>query len=161
MKQLLLIRHAKSSWEDTSLPDLDRPLNKRGKKEASSLGKLLKEKQIIPQLLVSSPAKRAKKTAIKIARELDYKKRNIQTSDYIYSERIPDIIHFIHSIPKTQNKVFIVGHSPCLLLLANHLVGSQCNHLKTCGFILIEFKIKSWTEVAENTGKIITLFRVE
>ena len=161
MKQLLLIRHAKSSWADTTLSDLDRPLNKRGKREASQLGKTLKEKEIFPQLIVSSPAKRTKKTAFKIGRELDYKKQDIQISNLIYDHGIPDLISFIHSIPNSQNRVFIVGHSPSIMELANHLVGKQFNTFKTCGHILIEFKIKSWKDVDKSSGKIVTQFRVE
>ena len=161
MKQLLLIRHAKSSWADTTLSDLDRPLKKRGKREASQLGKLLKKKTIFPQLIVSSPAKRTKKTAFKIARELDYKKQDIQISNLIYSDEIPDLLNFIHSIPNSQNRVFIVGHSPSIMELANHLVGKKFNKFKTSGHILIEFKIKSWKDVTKKCGKTITQFRVE
>ncbi|HID69647.1 MAG TPA: hypothetical protein EYP35_04115 [Desulfobacterales bacterium] len=71
MKHLLICRHAKSSWKDPSLADFDRPLNKRGKRDAPQMGKMLVSHGIFPDLIVSSPAKRAKKTALRLAKELN------------------------------------------------------------------------------------------
>jgi phosphohistidine phosphatase len=73
MKTLLIMRHAKSSWKDPDLPDHDRPLNKRGKHDAPSMGKLLKDEDLIPDLIISSTAARAKKTAELVAKACKYK----------------------------------------------------------------------------------------
>jgi phosphohistidine phosphatase len=77
MKTIILVRHAKSSWKDLSLDDFDRPLNKRGKINAPLMGEKLKERQIMPDLILSSPAKRARKTATTIAKKIGYPKKKI------------------------------------------------------------------------------------
>ena len=77
MKTIILVRHAKSSWKDLRLDDFDRPLNKRGKKNAPFMGKILKARRTIPDLILSSPAKRAGKTARAIAKAIDYPKTKI------------------------------------------------------------------------------------
>jgi phosphohistidine phosphatase len=154
LKQLLLIRHAKSRWDDTGLDDLDRPLNNRGKKEASLLGRLIKKKSLSPQLIISSPAKRARKTAKKIAKELKYPKANIVINNIIYPGSVKKLVELIGSIDKNIDHVFIVGHFPCLLELGNYLSGSNIEKLPTAGIILIDFKIKSWKDLTEDTGVI-------
>ena len=161
MKQLLLIRHAKSCWDDVNLNDIDRPLNKRGKKESSELGKLLKKKELFPQLIISSPAKRASKTALKISKELDYAKENIQISDIIYSDNVSEMAESIHLIDNKIDRVFIIGHYPSLMELGNFLTGSSFEKFLTSGFMLINFNVKKWKEVRQDTGKVVMLTRVK
>ena len=84
MKTVILVRHAKSSWKDSSLKDYDRPLNKRGKRDAPFMGKKIREREILPDLILSSPAKRARKTAIRVAEEIGYPKEKIQYDDKMY-----------------------------------------------------------------------------
>ncbi|MBC7540227.1 MAG: histidine phosphatase family protein [Bacteriovorax sp.] len=159
MKQLLLIRHAKSSWEDTTLDDLDRPLNNRGKKEAALLARLIKTKGLSPQLIISSPAKRARKTAKKIAKELKYPKKKIEINNIVFPGSVSKMVELIDSIDTKLDQVFIVGHSPCLLDLGNYLSGSKIEKLPTSGIILINFRIKSWKEITEDTGVIAFVAR--
>ena len=85
MKTLFLIRHAKSSWDDTALPDKDRPLNDRGKRDAPKMGKRLAKRDVKPDLILSSPAKRALTTAEIIAKKLDYKLKDIVVDDRLYA----------------------------------------------------------------------------
>ncbi len=120
MKRLYLIRHAKSSWDDPSLDDFDRPLSKRGKHDAPLMGKLLKQKNIIPDLILSSPAKRAKKTAKKIAKELG--KANIVYLDELYDASSQDLLADIKKISDTYTTVFLIAHNPRLNMLAYDLV---------------------------------------
>jgi phosphohistidine phosphatase len=155
LKQLLLIRHAKSSWDDVSLDDLDRPLNERGKREAALLGRLLKTNGLMPQLIISSPAKRSRKTAIKISLELNYPKQRIETNEVIYTGNVSDIVEFIRSIDNKIDQVFIIGHYPSLMELGNYLTGSNLVKLSTCGFILIDFKTKSWEGISPDKGNIV------
>ena len=84
MKTIILVRHAKSSWKDPGLNDFDRPLNKRGKKNAPLMGQKLKERQVMPDLVLSSPAKRARKTATAIAKAVGYPKKRIVFDDNMY-----------------------------------------------------------------------------
>jgi phosphohistidine phosphatase len=154
MKHLLLVRHAKSSWDDPNLEDKIRPLNKRGKKEALILGKSLKKMGLIPQLILSSPAKRALKTANRIAKELNYPKNSIAQDELIYSDNIQHLLKVIHSIEEGTGQVLMVGHKPSLLELGNYLTGTKIEKLPTCGILLVEFKVKSWKQISANKGEL-------
>ena len=125
MKTLYLIRHAKSSWKDITLDDFDRPLNQRGKKNAPFMGKLLKQREVKPDLIISSPAKRAKCTANIIAREIGYTK-DIVFEPKIYESNLVSLKNVIYSIDDKYNTVFLFGHNPCL----NIFVEDFCAFMK-------------------------------
>src|SRR5436189_490239 len=91
MKTLFLIRHAKSSWDDTALPDKDRPLNDRGKRDALKMGKRLAKRDVKPDLILSSPARRALRTAEVVAKKLDYKRKHIVGDDRLYAGAVHDL----------------------------------------------------------------------
>src|SRR5947199_872234 len=95
MKTLFLIRHAKSSWTDPALPDKDRPLGNRGRRDAPKMGKRLAKRDVKPDLILSSPARRALKTAEIIAKKLDYKRKNIVVEDRLYSGAVHDLLNVI------------------------------------------------------------------
>jgi phosphohistidine phosphatase len=161
LKQLLLIRHAKSSWKDVTLLDFYRPLSGRGKKEATILGKLLKKNALFPDLAISSPAKRAIKTTKKIIRELNYPEDKIETDKLIYSGSTSNLFECIRSIDKTVNFVFMIGHNPTLLEFGNTLTGSNIEKLPTSGFILIKFYVNSWKDITFSSGKILQIGRAK
>jgi phosphohistidine phosphatase len=96
MKTLFLIRHAKSSWESTALPDKDRPLNDRGKRDAPKMGKRLAKRDVKPDLILSSPARRALTTAEIIAKKLNYKRRDIVVDDRLYAGAVRDLLNVVH-----------------------------------------------------------------
>src|SRR5512136_1050596 len=98
MKTLLLMRHAKSSWKHPDLVDRDRPLNKRGEKDAPKMGKLLKHEEIIPQRILSSTAERACKTAEAVAEKTGYKEELVYL-DTLYMAEPAGIIDILKSIP--------------------------------------------------------------
>src|SRR5437899_10475758 len=92
MKTLFLVRHAKSSWDDTALPDKDRPLNDRGKRDAPKMGERLAKRDVKPDLILSSPARRALTTAEIIAKKLDYKRKDIVADDRLYAGEADDLL---------------------------------------------------------------------
>ena len=143
-----------------SLDDLDRPLSKRGKREALLLGQLLMKIGLVPQLVISSYAKRARKTAIKITQEINYPKEEIYLSEIIYNGNLSEIIELIRSINNKIDFAIIIGHFPSLLELGNCFTGSHFKKFSTSGFILIGFKDNSWKNVAKNNGNIICIERV-
>ena len=98
MKTLFLIRHAKSSWEDTALADKDRPLSDRGRRDAPKMGKRLAKRDVKPDLILSSPARRALTTAEIIAKKLDYKRKDIVVEDRLYSGAVHDLLKVIHKL---------------------------------------------------------------
>lgn len=155
MKHLILVRHAKSSWSNPSLKDKIRPLSKRGKKEALLVGQSLKEMGLIPQLILSSPAKRAIKTAKRIAKKLNYPKNSISKDELIYSDDIHDLLKVISSIREDIDQVLLVGHNPSLLELGNYFTGTKIEKLSTSGILMIEFKVKSWKQISTSNSELI------
>lgn len=154
MKKLFLVRHAKSSWEDSSLPDIERPLNKRGKRDAPFMSKLLKKKNITIDAIYSSPAVRALNTSQIFAEELNYPKKKIIVDDKIYHSGIKELSEIVNNIPETYSSVIIVGHNPALTSFANHLGNKFIDNIPTCGIVGIEFDVNSWEKVERGNGKI-------
>lgn len=154
MKKLYIIRHAKSSWRDEVLNDFDRPLNKRGKQNAPFMGKRLKENGIMPDIIVSSPALRAKTTAKMIAKEIKYAKDILFNQD-IY-ESSPSTLHKI--LTKIDDKcgiLFLVGHNPSLNMLAEYYVDFSQN-IPTSGVVEIEFDCDKWADISSKNAKFIS-----
>src|SRR5215510_15416674 len=112
MKTLFLVRHAKSSWKDRTLPDKERPLNDRGKRDAKEMGERLVQRDARPDLVLSSPARRALTTAKIIARELDYKPKNIVVDDRLYAVDADDLLDVIRKVGGESKRVMLFGHNP-------------------------------------------------
>ncbi len=153
MKRLYLIRHAKSSWNELDLADIDRPLNKRGKRDAPFMGKRLKEgHKANPDLILSSPAKRALRTAKIIAKEIDYPKGKIEIKDSLYGSGVQGMLNVIHYLDNSLNEVMLFGHNPDITSLANYLSDQNFDNIPTCGIFCVEFDIQSWKDVKEGKG---------
>jgi len=141
-KKLLLLRHAKSSWDDPSLSDYDRPLNNRGKQNASTMGNFLKKENLIPDLIISSPAKRANKTADIIAKKSGYDKKILE-SNILYAATIENYIDVIQNIKNENEIVLLVGHNPTIEDVVERIIG-QRYVMKTCSLANIDLSIDSW-----------------
>jgi len=152
MKKLYIIRHAKSSWKDLSLSDFDRPLNKRGTNDAPLMGKMLKRKKILPDLIISSPAKRAKTTAKVIAKEINYTESIVYDSD-IYEAGMSTLRNIIASIDDKNKSLFLFGHNPGLGMLVDCLVGLYKN-IPTTGIVEIEFDCNKWKNISATNAKL-------
>jgi phosphohistidine phosphatase len=148
MKTLFLIRHAKSSWDDTALPDKDRPLNDRGKRDAPKMGKRLARRDVKPDLILSSPAMRALTTAEIIAKKLDYKRKDIVVNDRLYAGEADDLLNVIHKLGDKRERVILVGHNPELTELA-HRLSSEITHMPTCAVAAFTFDAKSWSNIGK------------
>ena len=154
MKKLVIIRHAKSDWEDSSLDDFDRPLNTRGEENAPYMGNFLKEKSLIPDLIMSSPALRAITTAELIAKEVGYTS-DIMQNQYIYEAYVNTLQDIVSYIPDTNEVVFLVGHNPGVSALAYMLCDLK-ESIPTCATVEIEFDCDSWMDVSKENGKLIS-----
>ena len=157
MKNLIIIRHAKSSWDEPLPPDLDRPLNPRGLRDAPFMGSVLKCRGLIPERIVSSPAKRALTTAQLIAREVGYEARAIDVLDPLYGQDPSVLIELIRGFDDAWSRVYLVGHNPELTELVNRLAGENPAHIPTCGLASIEFQVDSWSHLMAGAGRL-TLF---
>jgi phosphohistidine phosphatase len=154
MKTLLLMRHAKSSWKDESLADLERPLNNRGSRDTPFMGKLLRERRIQPDALISSPAVRAMTTARVIAGELRFDPAGIRADKVLYQGDTPAMIEMISRTDAACGTILLVGHNPGITLLANRLSDSSIEHFSTCAVACFRFEIDSWNMLANSPGKL-------
>jgi phosphohistidine phosphatase len=149
MKQLLLVRHAKSSWDDFSIKDFDRPLNERGKKDAPEMAKRLLKKEITIDAFISSPAKRARKTAELFAKEYEEKKDNIIFYDELYLAS-PSV--FTEVIRKTNDKygtIAVFSHNEGITQFANSLTNTRTDNIPTCGVFAVKIKTKHWKDFVD------------
>jgi phosphohistidine phosphatase len=146
MKTLFLIRHAKSSWDDATLPDKDRPLNDRGKRDAPKMGERLAKRGVKPDLILSSPAIRALTTAEIIAKKLDYRRKDIVVDERLYAVAADDLLDVIHHLGDKLKRVMLFGHNPELTELAHRLSG-EITHLPTCAVAELTFDAKSWSSI--------------
>ena len=153
MKTLYLVRHAKSSWDFPQLQDFDRPLNKRGQKNAPEMGERLKLKGILPDLLMSSPANRAITTARKIAKKIGYPKEAIKENERIYHGSEHTLTEIIRSTPNDIGELMLFGHNPGFTGLANMLGDQWIDNIPTCGIVAITFDVDNWQSVAPQIGK--------
>ena len=146
MKTLVLIRHAKSSWDDASISDFDRPLNDRGKKDAPEMALRLREKGIRPDLFVSSPAKRAKKTAKIFASEFEVKKDDIELVEDLYLAAPLIFTNTIAHLKNRHDTVAIFAHNPGITEYANSLTHVRIDNIPTCGVFVVQADTDDWKE---------------
>jgi phosphohistidine phosphatase len=148
MKTLFLIRHAKSSWDNTALPDKDRPLDDRGKRDAPKMGKRLAKRDVKPDLILSSPAMRALTTAEIISKKLHYKLKDIVLDDRLYAGEADDLLNVIHKLGDKLERVMLFGQNPELTELA-HRLSSEITHMPTCAVAEFTFATKSWSDIGK------------
>jgi phosphohistidine phosphatase len=157
MKTLLLVRHAKSSWDAPGLSDFDRTLNERGKKDAPEMAKRLKGKDISIDLFVSSPAKRARKTAKYFAEEFDVKKDDIQLVDDLYSATQSAFQKTVSELNDKNNAVAIFSHNPGITEFANSLSNVRIDDMPTCSIFAVYADTDSWNNFL-NAEKMFLFF---
>jgi phosphohistidine phosphatase len=150
MKTLFLIRHAKSSRSDPTLADQDRPLSDRGKRDAPQVGKRLAKRHVMFDLILSSPATRAVATARRIARQLDYRRRDIVVNDRLYPGAMDDLLDVIQKLDDKRERVMLVGHNPGLEQLA-HRFSREITEMPTCAVAEFAFDTDSWSTVDRAT----------
>ncbi len=154
MKRLYLIRHAKSSWDDPRLPDFDRPLNERGKRDAPRMGRRLAEGGHRPDLLLSSPAKRAFGTARRVARELGFRKDDIARNIRLYHADESQLLQAVQAQPDEATSLMLFGHNPGLTEFATLLCRYPFGNVPTCGVVCIDFPVDRWKQVAYQRGEL-------
>ncbi|WP_373033538.1 histidine phosphatase family protein [Sulfurovum sp.] len=153
MKNLYLIRHAKSDWSDESKGDFDRGLNKRGEKAILTMADVLKEKKIMPDFILCSAARRTKLTTQGLAKEIGYT-GEIKYSDALYMAELEKVLTLIQDIDDKYDTVFIVGHNPETTELSNIMTNAYIDNVPTLGIVAIQFSIESWKELKIGEGKL-------
>jgi phosphohistidine phosphatase len=158
MKTLLIMRHAKSSWKDEEIPDHDRPLTKRGQRNAPRMGRLLREVDQVPDLILSSSAKRAIDTAEAVADQSHYQ-GEVQVVEELYAAPPEAYIQALEGLTGSYERVMVVGHNPGLEELLDILVGKE-EALPTGAVAQVALPIQSWQELTiETGGQLVNLWR--
>ncbi len=154
MKRIYLMRHAKSSWKEP-LPDRERPLNKRGEKAAKRMGKYLRSRGEIPQLIVSSDAVRALATAKRLAKALGIPPERIRVEHALYEADARRIVEVIRNLDPALSDVFLVAHNPGISDAAVELSGEErFDWLPTAAVVGLRFDIQEWREVGRLPGRV-------
>ena len=155
MKYLALLRHAKSSWKNADLDDFDRPLNQRGERDAPMMGRRLQARGVRPSLIVSSPAKRARKTARLVAQAINYPVEFLQRETELYLADPGTILAVIAEQEDSFNSIVVCGHNPGMTDLANRLTDSAIDNVPTCGVVGMEADIQSWAETGDAKWRLV------
>ncbi|MFK7982302.1 MAG: histidine phosphatase family protein [Saprospiraceae bacterium] len=155
MKTVYFIRHAKSSWSDMSLRDFDRPLNKRGTRDAPFMAAKLLEFGVKPDAIISSPANRAITTATHFAKALDILPTNILQKPEIYHAYATTILEVIQAQSNDVNTILIFGHNPGFTMIANMFKGgAHIDNVPTCGIVKVVAEKKKWSNFTPKNGMV-------
>jgi phosphohistidine phosphatase len=152
MKTLLLLRHAKSSWKDSELRDFDRPLNRRGLNTAPVMGKYISKRKLIPDLIISSPAVRARMTAA-LAMEGGELQSELRYDERIYEADMETLLKVVSQIDETAETVLLVGHNPGMQELLRALTGEE-HEFPTATLAQISLKLDKWSSVQPMSGRL-------
>jgi len=144
MKTLTIVRHAKSSWSEPRLSDRERPLNRRGERDAPVMGKRIADAGIRPSLIVSSPATRAWTTARVIAEQLSYPTEFLQRENQLYLASLNDLLDIVVAQDDGFDSLIIVGHNPGLTDFVNFLSPGLTNNLPTTGVVAVNIDQDQW-----------------
>jgi phosphohistidine phosphatase len=155
LKRLTLLRHAKSSWDNPGLGDFERPLNKRGQRDAPLMGRYLADQGILFDLLMVSPATRARMTAEVIAEQLEIDRERLTFNGQIYQATVNELVALLRTIADDQQNVLLVGHNPGITDLANFLVDGQLENIPTCGLFSVELPIQSWQQLDRASARLL------
>ena len=152
MKTLLLLRHAKSDWDIPSMRDSERPLAKRGRKAAPRMGKALREKAVVPDYILCSPAIRARQT-MELFVEAAGLEVETRFEENIYDASSAELLKLVRHLPDERHCVLMVGHNPGFENLLSRLIESV-TAMPTAALACIEFPIDSWEDVEDGEGKL-------
>jgi phosphohistidine phosphatase len=158
MRTLLILRHAKSSWKDASLPDHERPLNKRGRRDAPRVGRRLRDEGLTPDLILCSTARRARDTAEAVAEASGYE-GEIESRPDLYMADSDAYLHALRGLPDDYERVMVVGHNPGLEELLEALTG-EVEALPTAALAQVELGLRRWRDLDdESEGRLVSLWR--
>lgn len=144
MKTLTILRHLKSSWKDSNLPDIERPLSRRGKEDAPIMATRIREAGIRPSLIISSPATRAWTTAKFIAKEISYPIEFLQREQEMYLADVEQLLELLERQDNKFNSIMIVGHNPGLTEFANYLLPQLTDNIPTGGVVSLNIETDDW-----------------
>jgi phosphohistidine phosphatase len=153
MKRLTLVRHAKSDWSLSGQPDWDRPLNRRGQRDAPEMARRLRARKLRPDRILTSPAVRAVTTATIMARELKVSAGRIRQDERLYLASPADLLAVIRELAGDAKHLMVFGHNPGLTDFANRLsAGDRIDNMPTCAVFTALFNLKDWSALDWSSG---------
>ena len=155
MKTLYVTRHGKSSREDTSLPDIERPLSPRGERDSETMGRRLAARNVALDALVSSPAKRAVRTSQLLADAMGLDPDLVRTDERIYEATVEELSSVVRGLADHLDRVMLVGHNPGFTDLADLLANVEVEDMPTCCVCGLSFAVDAWSEVIPGTGTMV------
>ena len=150
MKTLILVRHAKSSWDEAGLSDSERPLNERGKRDAPEMAARLRKRGLTIDKLVSSPAERAFRTARYFAKEFEIKKEAIAVEKTLYGALPAQFLQVAASLKDKYGTVLFFSHNPGITDFANTITNVRTDNIPTCGVFGVQANVESWKDFAKD-----------
>jgi phosphohistidine phosphatase len=156
MKSVIIVRHAKSSWDDQSLADIDRPLNERGERDAPRMANRLKERNVHPQQMISSPALRAISTCRDFAKVLGFPEEQIQKVTSVYhagSDTLLDVLRHARELD-SDGPLMLFGHNPGLTDFVNELLDEEIDNIPTTGVVAAKLNITRWKDATAGCGTL-------
>jgi phosphohistidine phosphatase len=158
MKTVLLMRHAKSSWKDSEMADYDRPLNKRGKRDAPRMGRLIRDEGLLPDVILSSGALRARMTAESVADQCEYT-GEIVTLDELYGADAHTLLEVLYKLPEEYASVLMIAHNPGVEELVEALTG-KFRRMTTAALAYLVLPVQLWQDIDEGIeGKTVFVWR--
>jgi len=154
MKTLILFRHGKSDWDADFDHDHERPINRRGRDSARTMGRFLERAGQVPERVLSSSAVRAR-TTVELAAEAGDWTPEIEIEDALYSASVAGLLALLRSLPETDQSVMLVGHEPTFSALSGQLIGNGSVRVPTAAMLRIDLEVDSWPEVGAGLGKLI------
>jgi phosphohistidine phosphatase len=145
-----MVRHAKSSWKDPDLADHQRPLNKRGKKAAPEMGRRLRKRGGLPDMIVSSDARRAVDTAVSMAEMLGLSPQAIRQTPELYHGTPDRILAVVHQLDDQWERVMLVGHNPGFTEMVNRFTPAPIANIPTAGVVELRFNTRSWRNICRD-----------
>jgi phosphohistidine phosphatase len=152
MRTLYLLRHAKSSWKDVTVPDFDRPLKDRGRKAAKRIGKYLRAEKLNDPLVICSPAVRTRETADIVLKHA-HLRVEVRFEERIYEASLRTLVQLVSEIPDEKQVVIMIGHNPGFEELLAYLTG-EGRRMPTAALAKIKFDVESWKDIKEDQGHL-------
>jgi len=155
MKKITFLRHAKSDWKIPELMDFERPLNKRGKKDAPEMGKRMEKIKERPQLIMLSAAERTKETIQLFSQQAGWKEIEKNEKEWLYLASPQEYIKSVEKLDNHIDHICFCGHNPSITSVINHFSGENLVNVPTCGLAIIEFDVDSWESISQYSGTLI------
>ena len=155
VKNLILVRHAEATEGGAGVKDIERELTAKGHRDAPRIGRYFYENQILPDMILSSSAQRARSTAELMAEQLKYELNQISYVDELYNASVRTLLSTINQGDDAWSILVLVGHNPAISYLSEYLSGEPIGSMDPASYVQIEFEADSWQEVSQNSGRFI------